>query len=85
MSMSTPPTQTTNEDLAPADDAPNREPLPQSTSTPAPDIHDTPMFRQLIEIIREQKDVMQGMKRSLERLDEKTESRPLVRGIDAGP
>ncbi|KZS88960.1 hypothetical protein SISNIDRAFT_528187 [Sistotremastrum niveocremeum HHB9708] len=56
--------------------------LDNPPSKPAPDVHDTPLFHQLIGIIKEQnetakaqKEIMQGMKSALERLEEKTARR----------
>ncbi|KZT37573.1 hypothetical protein SISSUDRAFT_1048316 [Sistotremastrum suecicum HHB10207 ss-3] len=91
--MSTLPTQQPVDDAFKSNDSTYSNPRPiaaaTSLATPAPDIHDTPLFHQLIGIIqehnataKEQRDIMQGMRRSLELLQEQSSIRPLQRGID---
>ncbi|KZS88953.1 hypothetical protein SISNIDRAFT_489610 [Sistotremastrum niveocremeum HHB9708] len=64
-----------------------RNPVPAFTSTPALDVHDTPLFHQLIGIIqeqnvtaKEQREILKGVKRVMERLEETLSVRSMARG-----
>ncbi|KZS86355.1 hypothetical protein SISNIDRAFT_492029, partial [Sistotremastrum niveocremeum HHB9708] len=88
--MSTPPplAQSDVEDTAKTDNSTYRNPVPAFTSKPALDIHDTPLFHQLIGIIqeqnvtaKEQREILKGVKKVMERLEEKIDCRSMERSV----
>ncbi|KZT38017.1 hypothetical protein SISSUDRAFT_1047589 [Sistotremastrum suecicum HHB10207 ss-3] len=89
--MSTHPPRPAVEDPLLLDDSTQRDPVPAFTSTPALDVHDTPLFHQLIGIIqeqnataKEQRDIMQGMRRALEILEQRSSIRQLQQDMLGG-
>lgn len=75
-----------------SDHSTHRDPVDASTSTPALDVHDTPLFHQLIGIIqeqnvtaKEQRDLLRGVKGVMERLEQILEGRPRTQVIQRGP
>ncbi|KZS86413.1 hypothetical protein SISNIDRAFT_461691 [Sistotremastrum niveocremeum HHB9708] len=92
LAMSTHPPRPAIEDPLLLDDSTQRDPVPAFTSTPALDVHDTPLFHQLIGLIqeqnttaKEQRNIMRGMRRALEILEQRSSLRQLHQDMLGGP